>query len=124
MSRNAFYLKTLKSLPEPATIMEIQFQATNLFGQSVKATTQSVRSSIERYVTLGKVTKLTDEDGVTRYWITGKPVDLEAHLLQKLARLKAELRDTRIEWDEFQKQKACNAQPACYDAPTPTQNEA
>jgi hypothetical protein len=124
MSRNAFYLKTLHSLPEPATLMEIQSQATSLFGLSVKASTQSVRSSIERYVTLGKVTRITDEDGITRYWITGKPVDLGAYLLNKMARLKAELRDARIEWDEFQKQKACNAQPACYDATTPTQNEA
>ena len=91
MARRPVYMETMQSLPEPATLLEIQQQASMLFGAG--AYLQAVRSSVERLVALGKLTKMEDADGAVRYWITGKPVDVRSHLKHRISKLKAELRD-------------------------------
>lgn len=92
MTRKAVYLKAMESFNEPATLMEIQFQAAMLFGDAIRPSIQSVRSSIERFVMLGKVKKLTG-DGETRYWLVEKPIDARAYIEHRILMLRAEIRE-------------------------------
>lgn len=92
MTRKAVYLKAMESFDEPATLMDIQFQAAMLFGDAVRPSIQSVRSSIERFVMLGRVKKLTG-DGETRYWLIDKPIDARVYIEHRILMLRAEIRE-------------------------------
>jgi len=111
MPRKTIYLEVLDSIPEPATLMEIQFQATMLYGGRIKASTQSVRSSIERFVILKKATKLTDADGKTRYWITGKPINPIEHIKGRIKKLRSELSDLEKQLRYYLREETQAAEP-------------
>lgn len=92
MTRKAIYLEAIESIPEPATLRDIQFQASLLFGDEAKATMPSVRASVERFVLLGKVKKLT-ADGETRYWLASKPINARAYIEHKILMLRGQIRE-------------------------------
>ena len=95
MSRTPFYLKALDSMLEPATMEEVRQKALSMFGSALKPRKQSVRSSLERYVIIGKATKIVSGGHIAKYWITGKPFDKKEALLREIAKKEEEIAEMR-----------------------------
>lgn len=80
MASVPYYLMSLSSLSAPATIAEIHKRAVELYGDAIKGDRGSVRSSIERYILMGRVCKMDDD----RYWLTDKDPNPVVELTRKL----------------------------------------
>lgn len=91
MARTPYYLKTLRSIPHPATIPEICAQAAELFGPKVKTSPQSVRWSLERFVMTGKAAKIHHDDGQPRYAPIERQQGTREYVLHRINELEVEL---------------------------------
>lgn len=101
MARPAYYWMTLESLSTPATASEVREHARNIFGSAVKASLHSVRASLDRFVLLGRVTRMEGN----KYWITARKFDPIDAAHTEIVRLESQLERAREHLEELYKAK-------------------
>ena len=122
MARTPYYLLALQAMTHPATLDEICDKAEELFGEKVKASRQSSRWSLERFVLNGKALKVHEGNGRTVYIQITDPLFAQRKLEWQIAETEVALIKMRAALADLK--SACNAQAACYDSLTQTPNEA
>lgn len=119
MARTPFYLIALEQMTEPATVREICEKAREMFGPRIRASRHTVRASLERFTQTDRVHKFPDGNGKFRYALSQYENSSRVYLEKRITELETDLIRLRAALADLK--SACNAQPACYDAPTPTQ---
>jgi hypothetical protein len=105
MTAKSIYLDALVSFDEPATVAQIHDRARELFGAQVRGDRSAARLSLQRFVGVGKATKVGDKYYATEdsrdplaqkdALVRIKQAEIE-RLLEKIASLESQLERRKV----------------------------